>query len=305
MHIKNSQKRVKEILDFITKITLGNYSYTLPLRNKKDELEQIVLSLNTMVEEIDTAVHQINFEKSKEVVENLVFNLDCNMHITSYSENTEEILNYKSNDLLSKPVKLLLGKDTKIPDNLSQLLEHEIEENRSFRVDFKHRTGLLWSGSGYLHQLVSDGKKDYALSVFKVVYVNEKLNNPQDYKKRGYTTAPTTTRSLLLQDQRELARELHKFVMERLERKLVKLPEIARIVGASTSKIRTVFNRAYGDSIYTYHRRKRMEKAHILIIDTKLPINEIMEECGFKSFSHFTRTFKEIYGQNPSEVRKS
>tara|TARA_Y100000588_G_C14014812_1_gene821607 strand:+ start:59 stop:976 length:918 start_codon:yes stop_codon:yes gene_type:complete len=305
MHIKNSKERVKEILDFITKITLGSYSYTLPLRHKKDELEQIVLSLNTMVEEIDTVVHQINFDKSKEVVDNLLFNLDCNMHITSYSKNVQEILNYKKADLLSKPVKFILGEETRFPNDLSQLLEHEIEKNRSFKVDFKHRSGLLWTGSGYLHQLVSDGKKDYALSVFKVVYVNEKLNNPQDYKKRGYTTAPTTTRSLLLQDQRELARELHKFVMKRLDRNLVKLPEISRIVGASTSKIRTIFNRAYGDSIYNYHLRKRMEKAYTLIIDTQLPISEIKEECGFKSFSHFTRTFKKIYGQTPSEIRKS
>ncbi len=305
MHIKNSQKRVKEILDFITKITLGNYAYTLPLRKKKDELEQIVLSLNTMVEEIDTAVHQINHEQSKEVFENLIFNLDCNMHITSYSENVQEILNYSGEDLLSKPVQLLLSKETKFPDNLSKLLDLAIEENISFKVDFKHQSGLLWSGSGYLHQLVSSGKKDYTLSVFKLVHVNEILRNPGEYKKRRHTSSPTTYRSLMLQDQRELTRELHKFVMNRLDRNLGKMPEISRIIGASTTKIRTIFKRAYGDSIYAYHLKKRMEKAHTLLVDTNLPINEIVEECGFKSFSYFSRTFKKIYGKTPSQVRNS
>lgn len=305
MHIKNSRKRVKEILDFITKITLGNYAYTLPLRKKKDELEQIVLSLNTMVEEIDTAVHQINHEKSKEVFENLIFNLDCNMHITSYSKNVEGILNYSREDLLSKPVKFLLDRNTEFPDNLSKLLEHQIAENISFKVEFKHQSGLLWSGYGYLHEVVSSGKKDYTLSVFKLVHINEILRNPVEYKKRGYTSSPTTNRSLMLQDQRELTRELHKYVINRLDRNLEKMPEISRSIGASPSKIRLVFKRAYGDSIYTYHRRKRMEKAYTLIIDTKLRINEIMEECGFKSFSHFTRTFKKIYGETPSDVRKS
>lgn len=92
MYNSYSQNRVQEILDFITEITLGKYTYTLPLRNQKNELEQIVVSLNTMVEEIDTVVHQINHDKSREVIQNLIFHLDSSFIIKAYSNNVEEVL---------------------------------------------------------------------------------------------------------------------------------------------------------------------------------------------------------------------
>ena len=305
MYFSNSPGRVQEILNFITEITLGNYTYTLPLRNQKSELEQIVLSLNTMVEEIDTVVHQINLEKSKEVIENIVFYLDRNLHIISYSDNVGDILNYSKDELINKPVKLVLSDETKLPEDLFELLKHAIEKNLSFKVEFRHQNGYNWSGYGYLHQMIANGKKTYTLSVFKTVYHNDKLRKDYVDQKTGAQKYPSEYRSLLLQDQRALVRKLHKYVMKRLDRKLQKLPVISGEVGGSVSKIKLIFKRAYGDTIYAFHLRKRLEKAYTLIKNTNTPINEIAEECGFKSFSHFSRSFKKEHGITPSQVRNS
>lgn len=305
MYTANSQQRVKEILDFITKITLGNYTYTLPLRNTKDELEQIVLSLNTMLEEIDASVHQINNEQSKEVVENVVFNLDRNLQITSYSDNVSEILKYSKAELINKPIKLLTSEDTIIPDQFYELLKSPTERNLPFRVEFKHSNGFFWSGYGYLHHIISNGEKTYSLSVFKAVYYNERLKNSVKTNKLGTINYPSEYRSLLLHDQRALVRKLHQYVMNRLDRKLKRLPIISVEVGGSVSKIKTVFKRVYGETIYAFHLRKRLEKAYYLLIQDKIPINEIAEDCGFKSFSHFSRSFKKEYGVTPSQIRKS
>lgn len=304
MFTANFQTRVQEILDFIAEITLGNYTYTLPLRNRKDELEQIVLSLNTMVEEIDTTVHQINHEKSKEVIDNLIFNLDQNLYIISYSTNVEEILKYSPEELLNKPVKLCLSEDTNLPDDVDKSLEQSIKRRFPFKVEFRHTNGYYWAGQAYLHNLVGDGKKIYALSIFKAVYYNENIKRSHSGEKHaaGY---PSEYRSLLLREQRELTRRLHKYVMKRLDRKLKSLPVIAREVGGSVSKIKAIFKQAYGDTIYNYHLRKRLEKAHLLLQNTSLPVNEIAEECGFSSFSHFSRSFKKEYGVTPSQIRKS
>ena len=93
--------------------------------------------------------------------------------------------------------------------------------------------------------------------------------------------------------------------MNRLDRKLKRLPIISVEVGGSVSKIKTVFKRVYGETIYAFHLRKRLEKAYYLLIQDKIPINEIAEDCGFKSFSHFSRSFKKEYGVTPSQIRKS
>lgn len=303
MSTTDFKTRVHQILEFITEITLGNYTYTLPLRNQKDELEQIAVSLNTMVEEIDTAVHQINHEKSKEVIENIVFNLDCNFHITSYSTNIKDILGYSDLEILNRPVKFLINGDSNLPEDLHDLLEHALENEPSFSVDLKHHSDLYWSGQGRLHKLVSEGKNTYVLSVFKTVYTNDKFNSGLNNKPRS-SSFPSEYRSLLLQDQRILVRKLHQYVMERLYRPLPKISVIGRDVGCSVSKIKTIFKRFYGDTIYAYHRKKRLEKARTLIEDTSTPLNEISEECGFLSQAHFSRTFKKMYGISPSQIRK-
>lgn len=304
MYTDYYKRRVQEILDFITEITFGNYTYTLPLRNQKDELEQIVLGLNTMVEEVDTAVHQINYSKSKEVMENVIFNLNRDLQICSYSDNAGEILKYSKKELINKPIKLFIGEGTQLPADLSQLLKQAIAGDYAFNVEFRHRNGYNWNGKGYLHRLVSNDKICYTLSVFKAIHYNEKLiNELRDHQKgAGY---PSENRSLHRRDQRELIRELHKYVMERLDRKLQKIPIISREVGSSVSKIKAVFKQAYGDTLYNYHLSKRLEKSFMLLKETNLPVNEIAEECGFKNVSHFSRTFKKVYGLPPSEVRKS
>jgi AraC-like DNA-binding protein len=92
--------------------------------------------------------------------------------------------------------------------------------------------------------------------------------------------------------------------MERLDRPLPKISIIGREIGCSVSKIKTIFKRFYGDTIYAYHRKKRLEKARTLIEDTSTPLNEISEECGFLSQAHFSRTFKKMYGIPPSQIRK-
>ena len=304
MYTASYKRRVQEILDFIAEITFGNYTYTLPLRNQKDELEQIVLGLNTMVEEVDTAVHQINHAKSKEVIENVIFNLDRDMHICSYSDNAGEILKYSKRDLINKPVKLVIGEETQFPEDLSKLLQRAIEGDYSFNIEFRHRSGYYWNGKGYLHHLVSNDKICYSLSVFKTIHYNEKLKNDLKDPKKG-TVYPSENRSLHLRDQRELVRELHKYVMERLDRKLQKITVISREVGGSVSKIKAIFKRTYGDTLYNYHLRKRLEKSFMLLKETSLPVNEIAEECGFKNDSHFSRAFKKEYGVPPSVVRKS
>lgn len=299
-----SKRRVQEILDFISEITFGNYTYTLPLKNQKDELEQIVIRLNTMVEEVDTAVHRIDHSKSKEVIENVIFNLDRDLHICSYSENVGTVLKYTKQELLQKHVKLFVGEDTKLPEDLDKLLQRAIEGDYSFTVEFRHRNGYYWIGKGYLHHLVSNDKNCYTLSVFKAVHYNEKLKRDlSDPKKSG--DYPSENRSLILRDQRRLVNDLHEYVVTRLDRKLKNISVISKAVGGSESKIKAIFKKNYGETIYNYHKRKRLEKAYMLLRDTSLPINEIAEECGFIEFSHFSRSFKKEYGVTPSRVRNS
>lgn len=58
-----------------------------------------------------------------------------------------------------------------------------------------------------------------------------------------------------------------------------------------------------GTTIIEYLIRIRIRMASIMLIETELPISEIMYRVGFNDITHFGRTFKKHTGYSPSEYR--
>ena len=301
------RKRVLQILDFVTEITLGNYTYRLNLKNHKDDLEEIVLSLNLMVEEIDTVVHQIDHEKSTEIIESAAIILDANRRIVSFSENLQNILKYDSGELIGRSINLFISERSRknlFPENFIQIVENIAGDRTLTRLEFVHKDGYLWVCDAHLHNLKTEQDSSYCLSVFKSVHRNERIINYLKDRIDDRERYPSEYRSLLLQDKRKVLRKLHTYILSNLDTSLPGMKILARTVGGSQSKLKAMFKQAYGDTIFKYHKRKRLEKSAMLLRDTTLPIGQIAETCGFVSFPHFTRSFKKEYGINPSEMRK-
>ena len=57
-------------------------------------------------------------------------------------------------------------------------------------------------------------------------------------------------------------------------------------------------------TLYEYVSEQRLETAYNDLILTSLRPEDIAEELGFKSFSHFSQKFKKVYGITPAELRK-
>jgi transcriptional regulator GlxA family with amidase domain len=50
-------------------------------------------------------------------------------------------------------------------------------------------------------------------------------------------------------------------------------------------------------------RRVRLDRAATLLAHSNYTIAQVAEMCGFANPFHFSRRFKEAFGQSPSEVR--
>lgn len=59
-----------------------------------------------------------------------------------------------------------------------------------------------------------------------------------------------------------------------------------------------------GISTSVYIMQVRMEKAKKLLSGTDMPVNEIAYNCGFPDLGYFSRSFKELYKQTPTQYRK-
>ena len=63
------------------------------------------------------------------------------------------------------------------------------------------------------------------------------------------------------------------------------------------------FKEAFGVPPHRYLLTRRIEKATALLRDTDLSITEIAFETGWSSLGTFTRTFRDVTGESPGELR--
>ena len=73
----------------------------------------------------------------------------------------------------------------------------------------------------------------------------------------------------------------------------------------SRSYLSQQFKKHAGCSIKTYITRLRMERARMFMIDSRLSLRTIAEQCGYDDPLFFSRVFKNTYGLSPKHYRES
>ena len=72
--------------------------------------------------------------------------------------------------------------------------------------------------------------------------------------------------------------------------------------GVNRNKLQSLFKSIYGQTLGEYVRSVKMNKAYELLFQN-YSIAEVGHVLGYSNLSHFSKTFKTIYGCNPSEVQ--
>ena len=86
--------------------------------------------------------------------------------------------------------------------------------------------------------------------------------------------------------------------------KEITLSDIAKAGAVSNNACLLHFNETVGISPIQYLKNYRLEKAASLLMSTDRKIVEIVDLCGFKDKSYFTRAFKNKYNMSPTQFRK-
>lgn len=82
------------------------------------------------------------------------------------------------------------------------------------------------------------------------------------------------------------------------------LLEFARIAQRSLATFKREFNEIFHVSPGKWLLQKRLNYAHYLLDSSRKNVNEICDDSGFESVTHFIRVFKEKYGESPMHYRK-
>jgi len=84
------------------------------------------------------------------------------------------------------------------------------------------------------------------------------------------------------------------------------LNDLSESLAVNPAYVSRVFSRYFDDlSFGDYIRKLRIDKAIQLLTSTNYSLSEIAYLTGFSDQSHFTRIFKKIMQQNPSDYRKN
>jgi AraC-like DNA-binding protein len=79
------------------------------------------------------------------------------------------------------------------------------------------------------------------------------------------------------------------------------ISELAAIASMSETKLKLLFKQTFGDTIYNYYQKARMEEAAFLLKQAKHSVSEVGYELGFSNLSHFSRLFEKQYGITPKK----
>lgn len=82
------------------------------------------------------------------------------------------------------------------------------------------------------------------------------------------------------------------------------IPELAKLAGINTSKLKEVFKTEFGTTIFGYLTDLRLSLAKSSLEEGELSIGDIAYKLGYKHPQHFTFAFKRKFGFAPSKFKR-
>jgi AraC-like DNA-binding protein len=83
------------------------------------------------------------------------------------------------------------------------------------------------------------------------------------------------------------------------------IKQIAREAGMNETTLKRSFKAVYGETIFDFSVRCRMQHALTLLRDHRMPIVRVAEAAGYRHQSSFATAFGRHFGSRPKDVRKT
>jgi AraC family transcriptional regulator len=117
--------------------------------------------------------------------------------------------------------------------------------------------------------------------------------------ERSRSVVRSTSTSRWLADARDALDQMH------VAAPTLRLSDLAAQLGVNPGYLVKTFRREYGLSPAAFLRRRRLQWAYTLVVETDRKFGDIATAAGYFDQSHFTRAFVATYGVTPSSCRRS
>jgi AraC-like DNA-binding protein len=91
--------------------------------------------------------------------------------------------------------------------------------------------------------------------------------------------------------------------MDRAYAEPLDVATVAAVAHLSEAHFSRSFRACFGETPHRYLQRRRVERSMFLLRETDRSVTDVCFDVGFSSLGTFSRTFREIVGEAPSEYR--
>ena len=142
-------------------------------------------------------------------------------------------------------------------------------------------------------------KKELVIRLQKLLEMRKKL------QARYQQAFPLpTAHEAILKREDSFIQEFRGFIEENLNNEQFDISLICKELGMSRSQLYRKLKALTGDSVANYIRKIRLQKGMDMLKNGGLTVAEVAYQTGFKDPAHFSKSFKAMYGKNPSEIRE-
>lgn len=100
----------------------------------------------------------------------------------------------------------------------------------------------------------------------------------------------------------EKIQEVKQYVEQNLA-EIHSIEDVANGVGLRVFRLKSVFRRAYGSTLFDYITEERMKKAMDLLINPETSVRHVSAKVGYRNQANFTVAFRRHFGYPPSATR--
>lgn len=313
---KENNERLDSIISMLIEIAKGNFYYRIVRSNKKDRIEAITAALNMTAEELENSLlHQCYINKDETYIHKcyLILLLDKDDKIMDISPEGGQLMKRESSKLLGSPFINLLDETSRERWKFSRsTLDVDTKIDNHIRLEFTTKNNLLltlmcnvitFPQSTELFEFtiiigsLIEMEDDEMLAHQEKVYL---LNKGNLYK--GQTLKDNGM--LVSRDDVLMVRRVTNYLFDNLHRPMESLIDLARSFGTNEFKLKRAFKYVHGQTIFRFVQNERLSMAEVLIKHDDQRIFKIAKISGFRNHGHFSRIFKEKYGESPINYRK-
>jgi AraC family transcriptional activator of pyochelin receptor len=80
------------------------------------------------------------------------------------------------------------------------------------------------------------------------------------------------------------------------------LNELSMLIGMNSNKLKKNFKEMFGIPVFKYLQEERLTKAHSLLRQGEMTVQEVAWFVGYESLSSFSNAFLKKFGFRPSDV---